>query len=62
MMTKKRVIQIIVFFTFVILLWDCFLYTDSVDRNSITQIVIDYSKQYPIIAFLLGFLMGHFYA
>lgn len=47
--------------TILVLLWDMFLYADKNPGNSITQVVIARSKQYPIIAFLLGFLMGHFY-
>lgn len=43
------------------LLWDVWLYSDAHPGNSITQVIIARSKQYPIIAFALGFLMGHFY-
>lgn len=44
-----------------ILIWDMWLYADKHPGNSITQVVIKRSKEYPIIAFALGFLMGHFY-
>lgn len=44
-----------------VLIWDVFLYTDKTEGNSITQITIKRSKEYPIIPFLLGFLIGHFY-
>ena len=44
-----------------ILIWDMYLYADKNPGNSITQVVIARSKEYPIIAFALGFLMGHFY-
>jgi hypothetical protein len=43
------------------LLWDIWLYADKHPGNSITQVVIARSKQYPIIPFALGFLFGHFY-
>lgn len=41
-----------------ICLWDSWLYTDKIERNSITQVTIDYSKKYPIIAWSIGFFMG----
>ena len=44
-----------------VLIWDAYLYADKTEGNSITQVVIKRSKQLPIIPFLLGFLMGHFY-
>ncbi len=44
-----------------LLLWDVWLYSDAHPGNSITQVIIKRSKQYPVIAFALGFLMGHFY-
>ena len=46
---------------FLILIWDVWLYSDSHPGNSITQVIIKRSKEYPVIAFALGFLMGHFY-
>jgi len=49
----------------IILAWDAYLYTDKIERNSITQVCIDQSKKYPIIAWVIGFFMGflsaHFY-
>lgn len=49
----------------VIMVFDYFLYTDKVERNSITQVIIDYSKKYSAIPFFLGlfvgFLFGHLY-
>lgn len=47
--------------TALVLIWDLYLYADKHPGNTITQVVIARSKQYPIIAFALGFLMGHFY-
>lgn len=49
----------------VIMVFDYFLYTDKVERNSITQVIIDYSKKFPVVAwgigFFMGFLAAHFY-
>lgn len=60
-MTPDRVLLIIGIATLAILIFDAFLYSDNVERNSITQVTIDYSKKYPLIPFLWGFLIGHFY-
>lgn len=48
-----------------IIVWDVYLYLDGRPRNSISQVVIDNSKKYPMlpwgIGFLMGWLTGHFY-
>ncbi len=53
--------RVLIVGTILVLLWDVLLYLDKREGNSITQVIIAKSKQYPIIAFALGFLMGHFY-
>lgn len=60
-MSSLTVGIIISIVTVAALVWDVFLYTDKIDRNSISQVFIDASKKWPIIAFLWGFLMGHLY-
>ncbi len=68
-MTPRRVLKIfftICFIAFVsIMIWDGFLYTDDVARNSITQAVIDYSHLHSwvpaSIGLFMGALLGHFY-
>ena len=48
-----------------ILIWDAFLYSDKVERNSISQVVIDLTKRSPLVPWAIGFMMGfltaHFY-
>jgi len=60
---NPQLLTFIIFITWlaILLIWDLYLYLDSKPRNSITQVTIDYSKKYPIIPFLWGFLIGHFY-
>lgn len=41
-----------------ILIWDAFLYADKVERNSISQVVIDLSKKSPLLPWFIGFVMG----
>lgn len=57
-MKKGLVITVIILIVVGILGWDVFLYNDSVDRNSITQIVIDLSRRTHLIPWLVGFGMG----
>lgn len=58
-------IAILVFVTG-LLVWDWRLYNDKVERNSITQSVIDFSKKCQLIPWAIGFFMGfivaHFWA
>lgn len=47
-----------------LLLWDAYLYLDGKPRNSVTQVVIDYTKSKSwgwIFPFALGYLTGHLY-
>lgn len=64
-MTPLMVRNVCIGLLVIILIWDLFLYKDSVKRNSISQVVIDYSKKYPmlpaIIGFSMGLLIGHWY-
>ncbi len=38
--------------------WDVALYSDSTPKNSITQVVVELSKEWPIIPAAIGFFMG----
>ena len=48
-----------------IMVWDGYLYSDDVERNSITQVVIDATKKTPTVPWLIGlgmgYLGGHFF-
>lgn len=57
-MTTKRVWAFIIFIFVLIAAVDIYLYSDSIDRNSITQVIIDSSKDAPLIPWFVGFLMG----
>ena len=60
-MSAHLVGMILMIGTLAVLIWDAFLYFDKTDRNSITQVIIDNSKQYPFIPFLFGLLVGHLF-
>jgi hypothetical protein len=52
---------IIVVATILILVWDLYLYIDKYPDNTISQIIIKRTKSRPIIPFLCGLLMGHWF-
>lgn len=47
--------------TALVLIFDAYLYWDRHERNAISQVIIDWSKQQPFVAFVIGFLMGHWF-
>lgn len=57
-MSKKLVAITIVAIFVGILVWDAFLYSDDVARNSITQVIIDLSKQSALVPWFFGMVMG----
>jgi len=46
--------------TVIILLFDLYLYLDKT-KKTISQRIIEWSKKYPVIPFVFGFLMGHWF-
>lgn len=64
-MSKRLVLLSIFAIFFGIIGYDIFLYADNIPGNSITQVVISTTHDYPILAWAIGFLMGyltaHFY-
>lgn len=64
-MTTKHVLLFCLGIIAVIAGFDIYLYADAIPQNSITQITIRLSKEYQIIPWGIGFLMGyitaHFY-
>lgn len=65
-MSVTIVVAICILIFLAILIWDWWLYHDDVERNSISQIVIDASHRHPfvpaILGFLIGLLFGHLWA
>jgi hypothetical protein len=41
-----------------IIVWDVRLYSDDVERNSISQVVIDGAKRSSMVPWAVGFLFG----
>lgn len=57
-MTTKRVWIFIFCVILLIGATDVYLYSDSIDRNSISQVIIDSSQLTPLIPWFIGFIMG----
>lgn len=49
----------VIIVTLITLACDLWLYVKS--RETITQVIVIWSKDYPALPFALGFLMGHFF-
>ena len=64
-MSALMVAGMIGFITIAILIWDVWLYSDEIPRNSITQVIIDLTAKSPmtpaLIGFFTGLLFGHFW-
>ena len=57
-MSITTVSAICILIILIVLVWDAYLYRDKVERNSISQIVIDAGKRCPFVPAILGFLIG----
>lgn len=57
-MNKKYVVIFIGVIICLIIGFDIFLYADGVPGNSISQVIIDASRNIPLIPWFVGFLMG----
>lgn len=64
-MDDMIVVGIVVMIFVAIIVWDIFLYVDDIEGNSITQIIIKYSKRNGTlpwgIGFFMGWLVGHWW-
>jgi hypothetical protein len=56
-----RTILAMVIITAGILLWDLCLGLNRKDGDTISEVVRRYSHQYPLIPFVIGFLIGHWW-
>lgn len=57
-MSRRTVLLIAAGLFIGIFAWDAALYMDDVPGNSITQIVVSLSKEYPVVPAGIGFFMG----
>ena len=60
-MPSDYVEVLIVVVTIAILAFDLYLYRDKYPGNTISQVIIKRTKSRPIIPFLCGLLMGHWF-
>jgi len=60
-MEREIVDCIILCSTGLILLWDVVLYSDKIPGNTISQVMIQKTKERPWIPLLWGILMGHWF-
>lgn len=58
---KKYTIAFIVVALTLVIGFDVWVILKSGSENSISQVIIDYSYQYPFITFLVGFVCGHLF-
>lgn len=56
-LTKFFIVCIIV----VVLAFDSFIMFHTNNEVTISSVVLDYSKQYPIIPFVMGLIAGHLF-
>lgn len=61
MFSEGLTIGIIVFVTIALILYDIVVAFFEPRGDTITQVIQKYSQKYPVIPFVFGFLMGHFY-
>lgn len=52
---------VLLILTGLLLLWDAYLWFDGKPGNTISQVIIKFSHDYPLIPLGFGFLLGHFY-
>ena len=57
-MTKKIVVAVCLSIFLSIFGFDAYLYMDSIPGNSITQVIVSLSKDWPLIPAGIGFFMG----
>lgn len=57
-MKPNTVALTIVAITLTIVAWDVYLYMDSIDRNSISQVIIDATEATALVPWVIGLLMG----
>ena len=60
-MKKDNVKTAVVTMVAGIILWDIYLASDEVDKNTISKLVRDVSDESPMIPFALGVLIGHWF-
>ena len=60
-MKKDNVKTAVVAIVAVIVVWDIYLASDEVDKNTISELVRDVSDDSPMIPFALGVLIGHWF-
>lgn len=58
---KKVTIGFIIFVVVLVLGFDVWVILKTDSTNSISQVIIDYSYQFPFLTFLIGFVCGHLF-
>ena len=52
---------VVLLLTALILAWDIGLWIDQIEGNTISEIVRSRSQSHPLVPFLIGMLMGHWF-
>ena len=58
-MTRTTIAMLII--TVVILAWDLCLAMNRKEGDTISEVVRKYSQRFPMIPFIIGFLVGHWW-
>ena len=57
-MKPSTVALTIIALALAIVAWDVWLYMDDIERNSISQVIIDATARSPLVSWFIGLLMG----
>ena len=60
-MTKKTTIIFIVAATAALVIWDFVVAGNKVEGDTISEVIWDWSRQTPMIPFVVGFVCGHLF-
>ena len=53
--------MLIVFIILIVALWDCYVLYQGQQQATISVVIYESSKKWPVIPFVLGFLCGHIF-
>ena len=62
-MTRNKLltISLLLIFTALAISWDMYVYSYGDNADMISSVIWDVSAKHPVVPFLFGFLMGHFF-
>jgi NAD kinase len=58
---KKLTIAFMIIITAIIIVFDIYVAVVGGDGDTISAVLLTYSKEYPVISFAIGFICGHIF-